>query len=114
MLKDFSEFKLTKHNHETNLVQPCNVLAKSKSNLTTNEQTDWCDDFSVIDHAESMIPGRFHCLYVGRKDELLATHHTLFAALSAFLDTQAALVKKHTPDKLIDGASKDPPTPKDL
>ena len=37
LLKDFSDFKLTKHNDETNLVQLCNALAKLHSNLITNE-----------------------------------------------------------------------------
>ena len=68
LLKDFSEFKLTKHNDETNLVQLCNTLDKLQSDLITNEQQEHCDDFSMIDRAEAMIPGRFCHLYVERKD----------------------------------------------
>ena len=59
LLKDFSNFKLTKHNDETNLVQIRNTLDKLHSDLIINEQEDQCNDFSMIDHAEAMIPGRF-------------------------------------------------------
>ena len=48
LLKDFSDFKLTKHKDETNLVQLHNALAKLQSNLITNEQVERCNDFSVI------------------------------------------------------------------
>merc|ERR1712082_293425 len=58
LLKDFSEFKLTKLNDESNLVQLRNALDKLQSDLITNQQQEYCDDFSVIDYAESLIPGR--------------------------------------------------------
>ena len=61
-----------------------------------------------------MIPGRFGHLYVQKKDELLATHLTPFAALSAFLDDKVAPVQQHMLDKLIEGALKEPHTQKDL
>merc|ERR1711895_426100 len=86
LLKDFSEFKLTKLNDESNLVQLRNTLDKLQSDLITNEQQERCDDFSVIDHAESLIPGRFRHQYVEMKDELLTTHLTPFTALSTFLE----------------------------
>merc|ERR1711895_179621 len=44
LLKDFSEFKLTKLNDESNLVQLCNTLDKLQSDLTTNQQQERCDD----------------------------------------------------------------------
>merc|ERR1711895_136807 len=59
LLKDFSQFKLTKLNDESNLVQLCNALDKLQSDLITNQQQERCDDFSVINHAESVNPGRF-------------------------------------------------------
>ena len=86
--------------------------------MTTNKCPERCNNFTVIDHAEALIPSRFRHLYVERKDKLLATHGTPFAALSAFLNTQAVLIQKHMPNKITNGASasasKDSPTPKEL
>ena len=70
--------------------------------------------FSVINHPVSMIPGGFQDLYVEKKDELITTHCTPFAALTAFLDDKATLVQMHMPDKQIKGASKEPQTKQDL
>merc|ERR1711895_182900 len=78
LLKDFSELKLTKMNDESNLIQLRNALDKLQLDLTTNQQQERCNDFNVINHAESLIPGSFHHQYVEKKDELLTTHQNSF------------------------------------
>ena len=59
LLKDFYNLKLTKANNETNVIQLKNILDKLESDLTTNECPDRCNDVTVIDHAESLVPERF-------------------------------------------------------
>ena len=110
LLKDFSELKLTKMNDKSNLIQLRNALDKLQSDLITNQQQECCNDFNVIDHAESLIPGRYRHQYVEKKDELLTTHQNSFAALSAFLESSATLIQRHMPDKIIEGTSKNPLT----
>ena len=110
LLKDFSELKLTKINDESNLIQLRNALDKLQSDLITNQQEERCNDFNVIDYAESLIPGRFHHQYVEKKDELLRTHPSSFAALTAFLESSATLMQHHMPDKIIEGTLKRPLT----
>ena len=45
-----------------------------------------------------------------KKDELLRTHPSSFAALTAFLESSATLIQRHMPDKIIEGTSKRPLT----
>ena len=59
LLKDFFYFKLTKANEETNMLQLNNAFDKLESDLITNKCPERCEDFMIIDHAESLIPGRF-------------------------------------------------------
>ena len=67
----------------------------------------------VIDHAESLIPGRFRHKFVRKKDQLLLDHcGSYFKALSTFLKTETSLIQKYMPDKIIEDvlkeSSKDP------
>ena len=98
LLKDFYDLKLTKANEETNLLQLNNALGKLKSDLIINECPEWCNDFRLIDHAESLIPGRFRHKFVEKKDQLLTEQGgSLFKALSVFLKTEASLIQKYMP-----------------
>ena len=64
LLKDFHELKLTKANNEANLIQLKHALDKLHSDMMTNECPERCDDFTVIDHAEALVPGRFRYMYM--------------------------------------------------
>ena len=105
LLKDFYDLKRTKANDETNLIQLKNALDKLQSDLTTNECPKRCNDFAVIDQAESLVLGRFCHKYVEKKDQLLTEHGSSFKALSVFLDTEASLIQKYMPDKMIEETS---------
>ena len=59
LMKDFFDFKLTKANDETNMLQLNNALDKLESDLITNKCQERCEDFMIIDHAESLVPGIF-------------------------------------------------------
>ena len=59
LLKDFFDLKLTKANDETNMLQLNNALDKLELDLITNKCAERCEDFMIIDHAESIFPGRF-------------------------------------------------------
>ena len=97
LIKDFLDSKLTKANNETNLLQLNNTMDKLKLDLSINKCSNRCEDFLVIDHAESLIPGRkFQYEHVKKKDELLLKNHgSLFKALSSFLKTETSLIKKN-------------------
>ena len=71
-----------------------NILDKLESDLTTNECPNRCNDFMVMDHAKSLVPGRFHHKFLEKKDELLREHGSVFKALSEFLKTEASLIQK--------------------
>ena len=102
-------------NDKTNLNHLKNAFEKLQSDLITNECPERCNDFAVIDHAKSLVPGRFCHKYMEKKDQLLTEHGSLFKVLSTFLDAQASLIQKYMPDKMIDDAptSKDSPNSKD-
>ena len=59
VMKDFFNFKLTKANNETNMLQLNNAMDKLESDLNNNKCPKRCEEFLVIDHAESLIPGKF-------------------------------------------------------
>ena len=59
LIKDFLDFKLTKANNKTNLLQLNNTMDKLESDLSINKCSNRCEDFVVIDHAESLVPGKF-------------------------------------------------------
>ena len=109
LLQDFSNFSPSKHNNESKLVQLSNTLAKLESDLIINGQEARCNDFSVLDHAELMIPGRFRDQYVEVKDDLILKEGSGFAALTAFLKEKATMVQRHMPDRLMKTDPKDPP-----
>ena len=61
----------------------------------------------VIDHAESLIPGKFWHKFVKKKDELLLKNRgSYFKALSSFLKTETSLIQKYMPDKIVKDVSK--------
>ena len=82
-------------------------MDKLESDLITNECPDRCNNFTVIDHAKSLVPRRFRHKFVEKKDELLREHGSLFKALSEFLKTEASLIQKYMPDKIIEDISKE-------
>ena len=99
-------------NEETNILQLKNALEKQESDLIINNCHDRCEDFMVIDHTESLIPGKFHHEYVKSKDQLLTHDGSYFKALSAFLKSETSIIQKYMPDKVIEDismkSSKDP------
>ena len=108
LLKDFFDLKLTKANDKTNMLQLNNALDKLESDLITNKCPERCEDFMIIDHTESLIPGRFRHKFVEKKDQLLTEHAgSYFKALSAFLKTKTSLIQKYMPDKIIEEVSKE-------
>ena len=58
-MKDFFNLKLTKANDKTNMLQLNNAMDKLESDLIINKCPKRCEDFKIIDHAESSIPARF-------------------------------------------------------
>ena len=82
LLKDFFDFKLTKANNETNMLQLNNAMDKLESDLIINKCAKRREDFMVIDHAESLISGRFHHKFVEKKDQLLMEQGGSFFKLS--------------------------------
>ena len=59
LMKDFFDLKLTKVNDETNMLQLNNTMDKLELDLNINKCPEICEDFMVIDHAESLLPGKF-------------------------------------------------------
>ena len=51
LIKDFLDFKLTKANNETNLLQLNNTMDKLESDLSINKCSNRCEDFLIMDHA---------------------------------------------------------------
>ena len=76
------------------------TLEKLQTDLITNKQESRCEDFSVLDTAEAMIPGSFRRDYVKVKGELIEEKGSAFRALFAFLQEQGTLIEEHMPDKL--------------
>ena len=70
-MKDFFDFKLTKANNETNMLQLNNAMDKLESDMIINKCPERCEHFMLINHAESLIPGKFQHKFVKKKDELL-------------------------------------------
>ena len=66
-INNFLAFKLTKANDETNMLQLNNAMDKLESDLSINQCSNQCEDFVVIDHAESLIPGKFRHEYFKKK-----------------------------------------------
>ena len=71
LINDFLAFKLTKPNDETNMLQLNNAMDKLELDLSINRYSNQCKNFVVIDHAESLIPGKFQHKFVKKKDELI-------------------------------------------
>ena len=72
------------------------------------------NDFTVIDHTEFLIPGRYRHKFVEKKDQLLTKQGgSLFKALSVFLKNEASLIQKYMPDKIIEDGSKESSNSKD-
>ena len=113
LIKDFLDIKLTKANNETNLLQLNNTMDKLESDLSINKCSNRCEDFVVIDHAESLISGKFQHEFVKKKDELLRENEgSHYKALSSFLKTETSLIQKYMPDKIIKDVSKETKDPK--
>ena len=67
----------------------------------------------VIDHAESLIPGKFWHEFIKKKDELLAENdNSYYKALSSFLKTETSLIQKYMPDKIVEDVLKKTKDPK--
>ena len=64
LMKDFFDFKLTKVNYKTNMLQLNNAMDKLESDLNINKCPERCENFMVIDHAESLIPEKFRHKFV--------------------------------------------------
>ena len=108
LIKDFTNFVPNKFNDETKLIQLRNTMAKLESDLITNDQANRCNDFLVLDHAETLIPGRFREAYIEVKDKLVDEKGTPWAALIHFLDEKATRIQKHMPDLLEDRVKESP------
>ena len=90
------------------MLQLNNALDKLESDLIINNCQERCEDFMIIDHAESLIPGRFCHKFVKSKDWLLTEHGgSYFKGLSAFLMSETSLIQKYMPDKIIEDVSKE-------
>ena len=101
-MKDFFNLKLTKASDETNMLQLNNAMDKLESDLIIYKCPKRREDFMVIDHAESLIPGWFHHKFVKKKDKLLSANRgSYFKALSSFLKTGTSLIQKYMPDKIV-------------
>ena len=75
------------------MLQLNNAMDKLESDLSINKCSNQCEDFVVIDHAESLIPGKFQHEYVKKKDELLRENdNSHYKALSSFLKTETSLI----------------------
>ena len=79
-----------------------NVWEMLHKNLLTNDQEARCDDYTVVDQAEAMLPGCFRAKYVDQKEELTAAHgKSGYTVLASFLQKQGTLIEKYMLDKLI-------------
>ena len=88
-------------------------MDKLESDLNINKCPKRCEDFMVIDHAESLIPGKFWHKYIKKKDELLSKNYgSYFKALSSFLKTETSLIQKYMPDKIVEKVLKETKDPK--
>ena len=106
LLRDFTTFTLKKHTDEAKLIELRDALEKLESDLLTNGQEGRCSDFTVLDYAESLIPGRFRDQFVEVKEELVEKEKSGFKALTSFLEEKATMVERHLPDRLLDSAPK--------
>ena len=86
LLNDFNQFIPSKRNDEAKLVELRNTVSKLESDLLTNKEHERCNDHTVVEHAESLLLGRFRDQFVEAKDELISTHGSCFKALTAFLN----------------------------
>ena len=94
LLKDFSSLTLKGTNEEAKLVQLRDAWEQLYADLVTNEQEARADDYTVVDQAEAMLPGRYRAKYVEEKDALLrANGRSGYKALASFLQTQGSLVE---------------------
>ena len=90
------------------MLQLNNALDKLESDLITNKCPKRCEDFMIIDHAESLIPGRFWHKFVEKKDQLLTEYGgSYLKALSAFWKTETSLIQKYMPDKIVEDISEE-------
>ena len=108
-MRDFFNLKLTKASDETNMLQLNNAMDKLESDLIINKCPERREDLMVIDHAESLIPGKFW----HEKDVLLlANQSSYFKALSSFLKIESSLIQKYMLDKIVEDISKESKDPK--
>ena len=97
------------------MLQLNNTMDKLESDLSINKCSNRCEDFVVIDHAESLIPGKFRHEFVKKKDELLRENDgSHYKALSSFLKTETSLIQKYMPDKVVEDVSKETKDPKKM
>ena len=106
ILRDFTGTTLKKHTDEAKLIELRDVLEKLESDLLTNGQEARCNDFTLLDHAESIIPGRFRDQFAEVKDDLITDRGTGFKALTSFLEDKATMVERHLPERLLDSEPK--------
>ena len=102
LLRDFAACTLKKHTDEAKLIELRDLLEKLESDMITNGQQARLNDFTVLDQAEYMIPGRFRDQFVRSKDELVTKKGSGFKALTSFLEEEASMVERHLPDRLLD------------
>ena len=96
------------------MLQLNNALDKLESDLITNKCPERCEDFMIIDHTESLIPGRFWHKFVEKKDQLLMEQSaSFFKAISTFLKTKTSLIQKYIGDETVEYISKESSNSKD-
>ena len=100
LLEDFKAYSPKGRTDEAKLVDLRDTLEKLQADLITNKQVGRCEDFSIIDTAEAMIPGSFRRDYVREKGDLIEKKGSVFGALFTFLQEQGTLIEEHMPDKL--------------
>ena len=105
LLKDFSSLSLRGATEEAKLIQLRDAWEQLHADLVTNRQEARCDDYTVLDQAEAMLPGRFRAKFVDDKDELLKDNEgSGYKALASFLQIQGSLIERHMPDRLLASA----------
>ena len=100
LLEDFKAYTPKGRTDEAKLVDLRDTLEKLQADLITNKQVGRCEDFSIIDTAEAMIPGSYRRDYVKEKGDLTEEKGSAFGALFTFLQEQGTLIEEHMPDKL--------------
>ena len=84
--------------------QTCFSSTTPWTDLIVNKYPEIREDFMVIDHAESLIPGKF---WYEKDVLLLANQSSYFKALSSFLKIESSLIQKYMLDKIVEDISKE-------